>query len=201
MRKSLDEKAVLRDLVIGIRHLHDLQIVHRDLKPQNVLISKQRKVLISDFGLCKKLEDGKASFNTSAPGTIGWTAPEALDRKVHPKNSDTSRLTKLVDVFSLGCLFYYIVTKGKHPFGSHMMRQGNIIQGKRDLSGLGTDTIAADLISRMISHKAEERPTTDEILAHPFFWDDKKRLNFLQDASDRFEIEVKTAKPVLGTLC
>lgn len=196
IRKNLDDKRVLHDLVVGLRHLHELNIVHRDLKPQNVLISKQNKVLISDFGLCKKLEAGRTSFNTSALGTIGWTAPEALNRK--SVKQEMSRMTKSVDIFSLGCIFYFILTKGKHPFGSYAMRQGNILQGKRNLSGLGGDMISIDLISRMTAQKPEERPTPEEILIHPFFWNDAKRLNFLQDASDRFEIEGKTSPPVIS---
>ena len=191
LRKAMLEKVILRDLVIGVRHLHALNIVHRDLKPQNILVSRQRKVLISDFGLCKKLEGGRASYNTSAPGTVGWTAPEAL--QVHR----AKRLTPKVDVFSLGCLFYYVITGGRHPFGSLHLRQANIVQGRSDLSALDNDMIAVDLISRMIAQRPEDRPDAQEILAHPFFWDDKRRLNFLHEASDKLEIEGKTSPPVL----
>ena len=51
---------VLRQSTSGLAHLHRLNIVHRDVKPQNVLISYpnangERRAMISDFGLCKKL--------------------------------------------------------------------------------------------------------------------------------------------------
>ncbi len=59
---------MLKEIVLGIQHLHNLQIVHRDLKPHNVLINhtpKKSRVLISDFGMCKKLEANQISFETT----------------------------------------------------------------------------------------------------------------------------------------
>lgn len=63
-----------------------LLTVHRDIKPHNVLISvpdkkDQVKVMISDFGLCKKLQVGRGSFSrrSGITGTDGWIAPEMLN--------------------------------------------------------------------------------------------------------------------------
>lgn len=60
--------------------------VHRDIKPHNVLISHPSsknhvRVMISDFGLCKKLAADRFSFShrSGAAGTDGWIAPEMLD--------------------------------------------------------------------------------------------------------------------------
>lgn len=60
--------------------------MHRDMKPQNVLLSQpagknnQIRVLISDFGLCKKisLDRNSLSRRSGLAGTDGWIAPEAL---------------------------------------------------------------------------------------------------------------------------
>lgn len=58
---------------------------HRDLKPCNILISVPDgqgwfRAVISDFGLCKKLQGGHQSFSLGSgiPGTEGWIAPEML---------------------------------------------------------------------------------------------------------------------------
>lgn len=59
--------------------------MHRDLKPGNVLIAEpdsqgRGRVVLSDFGLCKKLPAGRYSFSlrSGIPGTEGWMAPELL---------------------------------------------------------------------------------------------------------------------------
>jgi len=46
----------------------------------------------------------------------------------------------------------------------------------------------ADLIGKMLNAQASLRPDTTSCLVHPFFWDTERRLAFLQDASDRFEV-------------
>ena len=70
--------AVLRQATAGLAHLHRLNVVHRDIKPQNVLISYpnangERRAMISDFGLCKKLKVGRMSFSrrSGIAGTEG----------------------------------------------------------------------------------------------------------------------------------
>ncbi|KDQ56896.1 hypothetical protein JAAARDRAFT_59114 [Jaapia argillacea MUCL 33604] len=226
---AFDPKRALREITAGLRHLHALKIVHRDIKPQNILISSAKKgsgkvaghrMMISDFGLCKKLEFDQTSFlptagGAMAVGTVGWRAPEILrgevklDESVGDDQSQSSRsstgtvsgiapagkptrLTKSVDIFALGCVFYYVLTNGGHPFGDRFEREVNIIKDIKSLDGLerfgeeGSE--AVDLIGHMLDPEASQRPDTRTCLLHPFFWDPGRRLTFLQDASDRFEI-------------
>ncbi|TFY73024.1 hypothetical protein EWM64_g10988, partial [Hericium alpestre] len=103
-----------------------------------------------------------------------------------------TRLTKSVDIFALGCLFFYVLTNGGHPFGDRFEREVNILKNERRLEGLDQfgeeGSEAVDLISSMLEPEADHRPDTTTTLAHPYFWDPGRRLAFLQDASDRFEI-------------
>ncbi|XP_044759488.1 serine/threonine-protein kinase/endoribonuclease IRE1 [Coccinella septempunctata] len=183
---------ILQQTTEGLAHLHSLGIVHRDLKPHNVLISMKDssgnvKAMISDFGLCKKLQSGRSSFSASRiEGSEGWTAPEALKK-------EPQRMTSSVDIFSLGCLFYYVLSEGKHPFGDIVYRTANIATGKPcDLQSLKGRNWEVNtqlcLIKSMISKNPKERPNCSAILSHPMFWDTTKMLNFFQDVSDRVEI-------------
>ncbi|KAK0716615.1 hypothetical protein B0T21DRAFT_386851 [Apiosordaria backusii] len=219
---------VLLQIANGISHLHSLRIVHRDLKPQNILVNMGKngrpRILVSDFGLCKKLEGTQSSFGATtahAAGTTGWRAPELLvDDDVPPHAhpmaladpgssfhstsnvtgpegtpASSRRVTRAIDIFSLGLVYYYMLTRGKHPYdcGDRFMREVNIRQGTKslkDLNVLGDLAVEADhLIDWMLNPIPKDRPTAKVVMGHPFFWSYKKRLDFLCDVSDHFEKE------------
>ncbi|KAG9302286.1 hypothetical protein G9A89_008777 [Geosiphon pyriformis] len=243
--ETLDTPKILYQIICGLHHLHSMKIVHRDIKPQNILIAsskyKRRKdgsmqpsvarVLISDFGLCKKLEGDTSSFHNTtnnAGGTIGWRAPELLSPSLsspsdefnttttpedvwtsvdrindnsftsssgsdHGNSGQPRRVTKAIDIFSTGCLFYYVLSNGDHPFGDRYSREVNILKGVYELNKLndmGEEGVEArNLIERMIERDPKKRPRASTVMIHPYFWSPSKRLAFLQDASDRFEVE------------
>ncbi|KAI1896757.1 hypothetical protein AGOR_G00098100 [Albula goreensis] len=193
-RHGLEPVKLLQQTMSGLAHLHSLSIVHRDLKPHNILVSMPNahgrvRAMISDFGLCKKLAVGRHSFSrrSGVPGTEGWIAPEVLseDSKDNP--------TCAVDIFSAGCVFYYVVSQGSHPFGKSLQRQANILLGACSLDLLHTDRhediVATDLILQMLSMEPQKRPSAESVLKHPFFWSLEKQLQFFQDVSDRIEKE------------
>lgn len=192
----LDVPDILRQITAGVRYLHTLKIVHRDLKPQNILIATPRgrsrshqptlRMLISDFGLCKKLEENQSSFRATtahAAGTSGWRAPELLvdeDQQTNPvptsdsQNTESSepavvdpqtnrRATRAIDIFSLGCVFYYVLTRGGHPYDKDgkFMREANIVKGNHnldELQRLGEYAYEADdLIRSMLSPDPRKR--------------------------------------------
>jgi len=216
---------VLYQITNGLSHLHRLRIVHRDLKPQNILVNVDKdgkpRLLVSDFGLCKKLDGEQSSFRATtahAAGTSGWRAPELLldDDANHgtpavldaSTNGDSGsgplispdllphrRATRAIDIFSLGLVFFYVLTKGSHPFdrGGHYMREINIRKGEHDLQKLEVlgdyAYEARELIESMLNKDPKRRPSAADVMSHPFFWPAKKRLNFLVDVSDYFEKE------------
>ena len=175
---NLDPKKALEEITSGLDHLHYLNVVHRDIKPQNILISGPRRtrdgkgsyrMLISDFGICKKLDDGQTSFlptTYKAPaGTRGWLAPEFLSIVLEQRSVDEilgyRKLRKSLDIFPLGCLFYYTLTRGGHPYGRDFERDVNILRDIKDVSGLDDleeeGRTVKDLITQMLNSEPSRR--------------------------------------------
>ncbi|EXB95113.1 Serine/threonine-protein kinase/endoribonuclease IRE1 [Morus notabilis] len=179
---------LMRDVVFGLVHLHELGIIHRDLKPKNVLITNERSLCakLSDMGISKRLLGDMSSLGHHATGkylcsgSSGWQAPEQL---LH------GRQTRAVDLFSLGCVLFFCITGGRHPFGDRLERDINIVKNQMDLFLLEDIPEAIDLISHLLNPDPELRPKALEVLHHPLFWNSETRLSFLRDTSDRVELE------------
>ncbi|KAK7406943.1 hypothetical protein VNO78_08579 [Psophocarpus tetragonolobus] len=175
---------LMRDVVSGLVHLHELGIIHRDLKPQNVLIIKERSLCakLSDMGISKRLLEDMSSLSHSVTGcgSSGWQAPEQLVQ---------GRQTRAVDLFSLGCVLFFCMTAGRHPFGERLERDVNIVKDQKDLFLVEFMPEAEDLIYSLLNHNPDLRPMAIEVLHHPLFWSSEMRLSFLRDVSDRVELE------------
>ena len=110
----------LLQMAAGLEYLHSKRIVHGNLKPQNILVSTGQCVTF------KISADVGQSRLQSRELLSVWMAPELLET-VHydPRQQMTSKRndTAASDVWSLGCLFFYFLRNGRHPFGdSNMLR-------------------------------------------------------------------------------
>ncbi|GFR44013.1 hypothetical protein Agub_g5168 [Astrephomene gubernaculifera] len=209
--------SAMLDVCRGLAALHERGIVHRDLKPQNVLLTESsQRAKLSDMGLSKLLVPEQSSFvlydnshmggygsgaggggagssSSGGPscgpgGSSGWQAPEQLIAR----GGGEARQTRSMDVFSLGCVLYYCMTGGRHPFGdSHYERDANILHGAPRLGPLAAAAgpEAAHLVGACLGKEAGRRPVLPEVLGHPLWWSDERRMAFLVDISDRIEFE------------
>lgn len=92
----------------------------------------------------------------------------------------------------MGCIFYYVLSRGGHPFGEFLKRQSNIVEGVFDMTEMknkkkSKNILALELISDMIRVDPTKRPKVEAILKHPMFWDEKTISSFFQEVSDRLE--------------
>jgi serine/threonine protein kinase len=111
-------------IVEAVRYCHNCKVIHRDLKPENVLFSNESRnsIKIVDFGISGMFVAGKAEV--SEAGSLLYTAPEVITRK-------DLRAAPALDVWSIGCIIYLMLTNN-HPFMGKNQQQviNNIVSGK-----------------------------------------------------------------------
>jgi eukaryotic-like serine/threonine-protein kinase len=92
----------------AVHHAHRRGILHRDLKPANILMDKEGQPYVTDFGVARRVGvQGSSTQTGHLVGTPSYMSPEqARSEKV---------LTTAVDVYSLGAIFYELLT-GRQPF-------------------------------------------------------------------------------------
>ena len=88
----------------GMEAVHKGHIIHRDIKPQNIIISNEGKVKVTDFGIAKAASSNTTSSN--AMGSVHYTSPEQARGGFSDEKSD---------IYSIGITMYEMVT-GRVPF-------------------------------------------------------------------------------------
>lgn len=92
-------------MVTGIQAAHNQHIIHRDIKPQNIIISKEGKVKVTDFGIAHATTSTQ-TISTNVMGSVHYTSPEQARGGVVGERSD---------IYSAGVTIYEMVT-GHVPF-------------------------------------------------------------------------------------
>lgn len=92
-------------MISGIQAAHNHHIIHRDIKPQNIIISKDGKVKVTDFGIARATTS-TATISTNVMGSVHYTSPEQAKGGIVDERSD---------IYSAGITMYEMVT-GHVPF-------------------------------------------------------------------------------------
>ncbi len=96
---------ILSQIAEGLDYAHSRGVVHRDIKPANILIAQDGKVKITDFGIAR-LDTSNLTMEGQLLGTPNYMAPEQIQGK---------EVDHRADIFSLGVVFYEMLTRRK-PF-------------------------------------------------------------------------------------
>ncbi|KAL8744751.1 MAG: hypothetical protein Q9190_003049 [Brigantiaea leucoxantha] len=134
---EFDAKQITIDVLEGLKIMHSEGFTHRDLKPQNIFVVQKTPrwwVKIGDFGITKRVGSDQTALRTET-GTPYFSAPE-----VEPDDYRVSvRYTSAVDLWSLGCVIYNVLTKS-YPFVSRKAKKQPLnttpLAGKMSADGL-----------------------------------------------------------------
>ncbi|CAH2296294.1 serine threonine- kinase PLK2 [Pelobates cultripes] len=161
-RKVLTDPEVryyLKQIVSGLKYLHEQEILHRDLKLGNFFINESMELKVGDFGLAARLEPLEQRRRTIC-GTPNYLSPEVLNKQGHGCESD---------IWALGCVMYTMLL-GRPPFETTNLKETyRCIREARYSLPSSLMSSAKHLIASMLSRNPEDRPSLEEIIQHDFF--------------------------------
>lgn len=97
---------IAREVANGLKYAHSQGLIHRDIKPANIMLSREGRVVITDFGIAKTYGDMSITVTGQTIGSPAYMSPEqAAGRPIDHR----------CDIFSMGIVLYEIMT-GEKPF-------------------------------------------------------------------------------------
>jgi RAC serine/threonine-protein kinase len=155
------------EILLGLEHLHNNSVLYRDLKLENLLLTSQGHVVMTDFGLSKDGLVGSEARTGTFCGTPEYMAPEMLSAKGYGKQ---------VDWWSFGSLIYEMLT-GLPPFYSQDIQEmyRRIVSDRLTFPPHVSENTRS-LLSLLLEKDPSKRLTDPELIKrHPFFegidWD------------------------------
>ncbi|KAA6383300.1 MAG: putative CAMK family protein kinase [Streblomastix strix] len=160
-------RALMKQILEGMRAFHSVGLVHRDIKCNNILLhsppgSGRVYSKISDLGFAIKA-DQTNNKQTYFKGTIPYMSPEQFH--------DNPIITQKVDIYALGITFYKLITH-KYPInGRNIKEQGTMMAKLKSIDRPSEikDNILWDFLSRLLKFDSDKRITAAEALQHPYF--------------------------------
>ena len=191
--KKLPERAIkqiILQVIKAAKYLHSLKYLHRDIKPDNILISEEGKIILTDFDLCRLESKGKDDPLTRTAVTLYYRAPEIFFGDFYYTNK--------IDIWSIGCVFAELIIgqplfKGGNelstlskiidiigcpteenwpgvselpnylPFGGGSFKLGDMLKE----GGLSKEGI--DIVKSMLMLDPKKRPSCEELLENEYF--------------------------------
>ena len=143
------------ELCVALKHAHDRGIVHRDLKPANIILDSNGGLKLADFGIARVYGSDSMTMDGALIGTPDYLSPE---------QAAGERITQQSDLYSLGCVFYALLT-GVPPFkGRNSLA---VIQAHIDQTPVPVDMMARSvpeelnaLVMRLLSKQPSDRLRT-----------------------------------------
>ena len=153
-RKMTPQEAVpiVLQIAAALEAAHHAGVVHRDLKPQNIMVDKDGRVYVMDFGIARSLETPGMTQTGALMGTPEYMSPE---------QAKGERVDARSDLFALGIIFYEMLT-GNSPFRADTAMATMFKRTKERATPLvqlniGVPAQVSDIVSKCLEIEPEQR--------------------------------------------
>ena len=199
--KKLSEKVIkqiILQIISGINYIHSLKYIHRDIKPDNILISCEGKIILTDFDLCRQESKGKDDTMTRTAVTLYYRAPEIFYGDSYYGNK--------IDIWSIGCVFAELVIgrplfKANNELGTlsniienigcpneenwpgvsqlpnYLPFGGGYFKLGKMLEDYGLSKEGINVVTQMLMLDPKKRPSCEELLKNEYFKKDIATLD------------------------
>jgi serine/threonine-protein kinase ULK/ATG1 len=184
-KKGINEiksKMFLKQIAEGLKYLIDNNISHRDLKPQNILLSDENTLKITDFGFAKTINSEELS--TTICGSPLYMAPEILNYK---------KYTDKADLWSVGVILYELLT-GDTPYSANniydlvrMMKYEEVIIPNY----INLTSECKHILFSLLQKDPKKRLSWDDFYYHPWFNTHDEINNLYNNIFDDSKLEKK----------
>ena len=186
---------IIGSVIHGLSVMHQYNVAHRDVKPENIMIGRDGRIYLSDFGTAKLLPTTAPHKLYDMAGTLMYVAPEVVrwnavtcGLEVEPDGHDIN-----VDCWGIGVVLYLVLT-GKLPFHSGDDNDELTLQliksAELSFHSISTKltTEVCDILHCMLQCDPRTRPSMQQLKKHKWF----KTFNWTQFESD----QMKPPKPL-----
>eukprot|EP00930_Biecheleria_cincta_P005411 TRINITY_DN10633_c0_g1_i4.p1 TRINITY_DN10633_c0_g1~~TRINITY_DN10633_c0_g1_i4.p1 ORF type:complete len:556 (+),score=110.98 TRINITY_DN10633_c0_g1_i4:233-1669(+) len=158
---EVEIQIITREVLKGLQYLHDGKKIHRDVKAGNILLTKEFRPKLADFGISCQLSNTWARRNTQI-GSPYWMAPEVIKGEAYNATAD---------IWSLG-ITCIEMADCKPPYYHIPPTRAMFVISNKPPTGLADPSKASadfvDFVSASLTVKAAQRPTAQVLLKHPF---------------------------------
>lgn len=186
-------KHLMCQLIDSVQFIHSRNIIHRDLKPENVLISRDGKLMITDFGAASTLDENIKNLERTASfvGTAEYVSPELL---LENKCFFSS------DIWALGCILFQLL-QGTPPFrGENELETFEKIVRLEYHWKIKINPSIMNLVSNILVINSNDRFNIKQIKSHNWFmdidWNNKEQIwrgiQYLPQLSQRKPVHKST---------
>ncbi|CAG8822253.1 18191_t:CDS:2, partial [Gigaspora rosea] len=144
----------IRQVLEGLRYLHDQGVIHRDIKGANILATKEGLVKLADFGVATTKSDA------NVVGSPYWMAPEIIE---------LSGATTSSDIWSVGCVVVELL-EGKPPYHhlDPMPALFRIVQDEHPPLPETASPVVKDFLMQCFQKDSNLRVSAKKLLKHPW---------------------------------